>query len=109
VLTLTIDGAPIVYRAPVIESAADEFVSGTTVGIARASAGLDVRYTLDGGEPSATSTRYEHALVVTMTTTVRARGFHRGKAVTETVERTLTKVTPKPAVVCAEDLPGLGR
>ncbi len=109
VLTLTIDGAPIVYRAPVIESAADEFVSGTTVEIARASAGLDVRYTLDGGEPSATSTRYEHALALTTTTTVRARGFHRGKPVTETVERTLTKVAPRPAVDASQAQPGLRR
>ena len=41
--------------------------------------GLDVRYTLDGSHPDATSARYEGPLTISETTTVRAAVFRGGR------------------------------
>lgn len=43
---------------------------------------FEIRYTLDGSEPTAASTRYTAPLTITQPTTVRAAVFHAGKVIT---------------------------
>ena len=96
------------YRTPVIEAPADEFVHTVEVSIASGS-GLDVRYTRDGSQPTASSERYTGPFEIEATATVRAIGTHAGQPVTATVERTFTRVVPRPALEFPGARPGLRR
>ena len=106
VIALEIAGKPIVYSAPVIEAPAEMFVKAISFTFAGAS-GLDVRYTIDGSAPTATSLRAQGGVKVSATTTVKARAFHQGKPVTGVVEKTFRKVTPLPPSSDAGLAPGL--
>lgn len=75
------------------------FADTISVTLATTVAGGEVRYTTDGTIPQATSPKYEQALVLTATTTVKARAFVMGVAVTEVVEATYTKQAPGTVAV----------
>ena len=109
VIALLVRGTPVVYRAPTIEAPSEIFVDGLEVELAGSSPELELRYTLDGSEPNATSTRYSAHIALRDSTTVRARAFHRGRAVSSSVERSFTRVEPKPAVSAEGAKPGLRR
>lgn len=97
VVELVLDGAPIVYRAPEITAEADIFVRRARVRVASAAPELEARYTLDGSEPSARSPRGGDWIQLDDSAVVRARSFHRGRAVGEVAERRFTRVAPRPA------------
>jgi alpha-L-fucosidase len=59
VIELRIQGEPIVYRAPEIVAESDIFVGPLEVRIESRSPGLEIHYTLDGSEPTASSERYQ--------------------------------------------------
>jgi len=103
VVRLHVKGAPIVYETPVIEAASDIFVRDLEVTIRSKSSELEVRYTIDGSTPESRSPRYESPFRISATTTVKARAFHRGKAVSGVAERTFTSAEPMPGVAA---LPG---
>ena len=65
------DKAPVVIEAPVFTPKQGTFMDKVSVSIAAAE-GLKVYYTLDGSEPTTTSTLYEAAFDLTETTTVMA-------------------------------------
>ncbi|MBL8695292.1 MAG: alpha-L-fucosidase [Planctomycetes bacterium] len=96
VVAVEVSGEPIVYKAPTIEAAADQFVATLPVRIA-GSPGLDVRVTLDGSEPSRTSMVAGDAIVLRGDATIAARAFHGGRPVSPVVRRAFKKVVPKPA------------
>ena len=56
--------------------------------------GAEIRYTLDGTEPTTTSTLYASSLTLTETTTVKARAFKSGLAASEVASATYTKLVP---------------
>ncbi len=58
--------------------------------------GAEIRYTLDGSTPSATSTRYAKPLVVTNTTRLRASAFQNGRAVCLESEGYFARLGPLP-------------
>ena len=67
----------------------------------------EVRYTIDGSEPTASSPVYRAPFTVRRTTTVRARSFVNGRATAAAEARTeFTKGTGRPAVT-ASVVPGL--
>lgn len=107
VITLGIRGAPLVYRAPVIEAASNTFVNELEVTLSTPSEQLEIRYTLDDSEPTARSPRYDRRLKLTGTTTVNARSFHDGKAVSAVTTQRFERVTPRPAVQQKLEKPGL--
>ncbi|MCW5942178.1 MAG: alpha-L-fucosidase [Fimbriimonadaceae bacterium] len=100
---LEVKGDPIVYRAPKVLSPGALLVDSLPVTLL-ASKGVDVRYTLDGTEPSARSPLYSAPLTITRSCTLKAVGFHEGKAVTETVVTKFEKVVPRPSDRPAEGL-----
>jgi alpha-L-fucosidase len=107
VVVLELAEAPIVYETPRIEAEADLLLDSLDVALAVRSAGLDVRYTLDGTEPTATSPRYEEPLRLTETTTVKARSFHGDRPVAELAERTFQQTYAWPNMPSVDLEPGL--
>jgi alpha-L-fucosidase len=98
VVALEIEGEPIVYRAPEIVAESDIFVRPLEVRLATKTPGVEIRYTLDGNEPSTSSTRYERPIWLSDTTTVTAAVFHDDQKVAPTACRSFRHVvlTPPP-------------
>lgn len=76
-LLVTPAGPPPV-ATPVISPASGSFSDPVTVTLTCATAGAEIRYTLDGSAPANTSPLYTTPFGVTVTTTVRARAFKAG-------------------------------
>ena len=92
---------------PVIEADAPIFVGSADVRITTARKNVELRYTIDGREPEATSPLVTGPVRLTQTATVRARAFRGDRAVSGVTEATFTSVTPKPAVAMSDLVPGL--
>ncbi|MCO5296616.1 MAG: alpha-L-fucosidase [Fimbriimonadaceae bacterium] len=106
VIALDLVGKPVIYAEPIIDAGAAFFVRSLPVSVS-AGEGLEVRVTVDGSTPTASSPLAKAPLTIDRTTTVRARAFHNGKPVTGVVERRFEKVTPKPAAPVTGLMPGL--
>jgi len=86
------------YPDAVIEADSDIFTDTITVAIKTTLDGCQLRYTLDGTEPTADSALYTKPLVLSDTATVKARAFGDGRAAGFTTgTRTLRKLFPPPA------------
>jgi alpha-L-fucosidase len=107
VVALEIEGDPIVFEAPRIVSQSPTFVDELPVTLATRSKELDIRYTLDGSEPHARSTTYRAPIVLSTTTTVRARAFFDGRPVSATIAETFERVKPRAGAKSAGLSPGL--
>jgi hypothetical protein len=107
VVVVEIDGAPIVFKAPVLDAESAEFVSRIEVHLGDANPALDVRYTLDGSEPTKSAKRLSGSITLTESATVKARLFHDGKPVSATTERRFERITPAPAVEASPSEAGL--
>ena len=64
--------------------------------------GVEIRYTLDGGDPSREANLYSNPFDIDATTTVRAAIFRDGKALSETFEATISR---KPAAALRKGQP----
>ncbi|MBC8327555.1 MAG: alpha-L-fucosidase [Planctomycetes bacterium] len=93
VIELTVEGAPVVYQPPVILAGSDQLVHELRVRLEVPSEDLEIRYTTNGRDPGAASPRYSAPLVLTGTTTVKARSFHQGEAVSGVVVRRITHIS----------------
>ena len=82
---------------PVLLPASCFFSPSTNVTIACATSDATVRYTLDGSDPSATSTEYTGPIALTATTTVKARAFAANKEASDVVFATYTLGEPPAA------------
>lgn len=102
VVVLELPSKPIVYRAPKIVAESDVFVKSLSVSLIDFSEELDVRFTTDGSDPSSTSSHYSRPITISATGTVKARAFHKGKAVSDLAEKRFEKVEPLPAVVAGK-------
>jgi hypothetical protein len=98
VVTLGIQGEPIVYRAPEIVAESDIFVRPLSVKIEASSPALEIHFTVDGTEPTEASPRYTKPLEIVRTTTLSARSFHKGRAVSSVARRWFECVRPLAAV-----------
>ena len=98
VVVLELPTKPIVYKAPRIFAEAEIFVESVSVRVNEVSEGLEVRYTVNGSEPIASSPLYEGPVTVIATGVFRARAFHNGRPVSDVAEMRFNKVEPKPAV-----------
>ena len=107
VVVLEIEGAPIVYDPPVIEAPAAILVGTMNVEISTRSPELEIHFTLDGSDPTIESPRYRHPIGIMLTTTVRARSFHRGRPVSAIAEASFRRVKPLPATRVEGLEPGL--
>ncbi len=101
---LTISGAPVVYKAPKIKAVSTILVNPLSVTV-QGGNGQDVRYTLDGSEPTKGSTLYNGPVTINDTTTLKAASFVGDKKVSATVSQSFEKVEPTKGV----NLPGLSQ
>jgi alpha-tubulin suppressor-like RCC1 family protein len=79
--------------APVIAPNGGLFTDSVSVSISTATAGADIRYTLDGSEPSASSSVYTEPFAVVATTTVKAKAFKDGLTASTTTTAGFTRDT----------------
>jgi|GEM_PF-1733314 len=92
----------------VIEADADFFKDTITVPMRTPLVGREVRYTLDGSEPTADSPLYTKPLILSETTTVKARAFGNGRAAGfTTATLAVVKVWPAPKEQPGDVAPGL--
>ncbi len=108
-VAVVVDGVPVVYEAPEIVAASDIFVRELRVRVQVPGDAQEVRYTLDGSDPVASSPLGEGEIVLDDTATLRAASFHEGRRVSTIVERSFEKVEPWPRVAARRTAPGLIR
>ncbi|HEY0867720.1 MAG TPA: alpha-L-fucosidase [Fimbriimonas sp.] len=106
VVELRLKGEPIVYRAPTIELASEILIDRTPV-VVQVAEGLEVRYTLNGSDPTAASELYRGPFDVDRTVQIRAASFRDGKRVSQVVAGSVTKVAPEAAAEVQDLAPGL--
>ncbi len=104
---LTVVGAPIVYKTPKIIAPATVLVDSVAVRLDSGSSELQIRYTLDGSDPTTTAALYKEPVDIQATGTIRAAAFHHGKRVSGIVEQHFEKVSPWPAMAAAPAASGL--
>ncbi len=61
--------------APTFSPEGGQYIGTQNVQISCATPGASIRYTLDGSDPTSTSTLYENAISVATTTTIKAKAF----------------------------------
>jgi alpha-L-fucosidase len=67
----------------------------------------EIRFSLDGSQPTKDSPVYQDAILLDGTTTVKAQIFRDGQPVTGVVEKYFRKISPRPAVKRADSTPGI--
>jgi alpha-L-fucosidase len=93
---------------PNIDSADDKFVGSHLVAVGQLGDTLvEYRYTIDGSEPTSTSSPAGRPFTLTASATVKARGFLGDKPATRTVSRSFEALTPLTAVQTLKADPGL--
>jgi alpha-L-fucosidase len=107
VIALDIVGEPDVTIAPTVSADAPIFVSTTAVSVTSDRKGVQLRVTIDGTEPAATSPEVSGPVRLTQTATVRARAFRGVRPVSAVTASTFTRVEPRPATTLSETAPGL--
>lgn len=84
-----------------------DFLESTSVTMDTPNAGAEIRFTLDGADPTPSSPRYEVPVRITKTTTVKARAYLTGMDDSFIASLTLNKLVPKPGTSVKEPKPGL--
>jgi alpha-L-fucosidase len=110
VVVLEVEGSPDVALPPVIEAETEIFVTRLAVRVSPGGGGranIQMRFTLDGREPTSESPEARGPIMLERTATVRARAFRGRRAVSPVAERTFTKVAARPAVSPGSTTPGM--
>ena len=97
VVTVAADGN--VVLTPTFSPVAGTYNGTQNITIACATDGATIRYTLDGTDPTETSTEYTAAIEVSATTTIKAKAWKDGLTASEiaTAEYVITNYTPLDA------------
>jgi chitinase len=90
---------------PAFDQVSGKYLASVQVKISCATAGATIRYTTDGSKPSASSSAYKDPLILTKTTTLKARAFVDGIASSGMV-KAVYKVIPRVATPTVS--PGAG-
>jgi len=89
------------YLPPVLASAEQIFIESANVALTSPNGKGEVRYTLDGSEPTAASRKYDRPIHLSETTTIKARCFWTGNRQSETSEFKIRRVKPYEAVAAS--------
>jgi alpha-L-fucosidase len=104
VVELDIAGEPDVTIAPAIEADAPIFVDALDVRVSTARRNVQVRYTVDGSQPTAVVTG---AIRLTESATVRVQAYRGTTPVSGVTQAAYTRVTPRAAARVEGTSPGL--
>ncbi len=96
VVVLDLTGPADVAVAPSIDTSVTIFIDTKEVAVTSARENVEIRYTIDGAVPSAASPLLAGPVGLSATSTVTARCFRDGKAVSGSVSATFRKVEPRP-------------
>jgi alpha-L-fucosidase len=107
VVVLDVLGTLDVTSPPAINAASDIFIDALDVTVSSDRKNVELRYTLDGTTPTIGSELVKGPLKITNTTTVTARCFRNGNAVSGPVSAKFTKVSPRVSVDLDTSLPGV--
>ena len=88
--TINVPPAPDTVAVPVITPATDHYYVPQIVTITCATDGAVIRYTLDGTEPTETSTVYSAPFMVSANTTITAKAWKEGWIASDTVSATIS-------------------
>jgi alpha-L-fucosidase len=98
VVVLDLKGKVDVNDPPEITSSANIFLDSMMVSLASNRSNIEVRYSLDGTSPTSTSPLARAPVLLTATSTIKARCYRDGKPVSGISEGTFSKVTARPAL-----------
>jgi len=107
VVELTLAGPIDPALPPTIDSDAGQFIESAGVRMASRRAGVTVRYTTDGTEPTPNSPAAEGEVRLVKSGTIKAACFAGNKRVSRVVSREFVKVTPAAAMKAPAMVPGL--
>jgi alpha-L-fucosidase len=107
VIVMDIKGRPVIYGAPEIKSSSNIFTDQIPVTLSTQIPNAVVRYTTNGDEPTASSPTAVKTLLLTGSTTVKAKTFLYNKPITETSIGSFQKVAPSPALDVSTPSPGI--
>lgn len=109
VIVLEVKGSPIVYKTPVITTGSAEFITSAeaVLSLPDGEKRVDIRYTVDGNDPVASSPKYTGRILITKNAILKARSFYNNKPVSEVATLVFSKVKPMPAVANVKTRPGL--
>lgn len=107
VIAVEIAGRLDLTEPPDIISEFDVFIDSNRVTLFSDRPQVEIRYTLDGSEPSSNSSLYGTPLLLAGSGTVSARCFRGEKPVSGTVSREFMQVKPEPASLLNGLEPGL--
>jgi alpha-L-fucosidase len=100
VLVMEIKGTPIVYNTPDIKAHAGIFTDSLSIQINSDIPQSEIRYTIDGNEPTINSPIYSSKLMFhpEKDLTVKAQCFREGKVLSGMAVKSFKKVNPSPSV-----------
>jgi alpha-L-fucosidase len=107
VVVLDFSSEPVTFMPPAVKCTLPLFLDTTSVTMETRSPGLEIRYTLDGTQPSSGSPRFTGPVRLATSALVRARCFYQGMGVGAITEKTVTRGVPVPAATVADPRPGL--
>ncbi len=87
-----------VVSIPYVDRDLNLFMDKVTVALATTTEGAELRYTLDGTEPTEKSLLYDKPFKVDMTTQIKAKGFKEGVRPSRTLSITATKAELKASL-----------
>lgn len=87
-----------VVSIPYVDRDLNLFMDKVTVALATTTEGAELRYTLDGTEPTEKSLLYDQPFKVDMTTQIKAKGFKEGFRPSRTLSITATKAELKASL-----------
>jgi alpha-L-fucosidase len=107
VVVLEIVGKPDITNPPEISAEFNSFVDKLNINIASERQNVQIRYTLDGREPTIESKVYTKPFSINTTTNISARCFRDGMSVSRSVMKQFTKVEPQESKRVTNLQPGL--
>ncbi len=107
VLAMELNDELLVFDNPYIKSNFPVFINELKVSFAADNKNVEIRYTTDGSEPKINSLISDTGIVINKTTTIKAKCFYNGKAVSETETRTFEKIKGLPSVELNNPEPGV--
>lgn len=107
VVVLGFDDPVVSYHEPQFEAPATEMIGSMDVALGSPCDQLEIRYTLDGTQPTLDSPLYAAPMRLSETTTITARSFYQARAVSEGVASTYSCIAPRLAEGIESTRPGL--
>jgi alpha-L-fucosidase len=107
VIVMEFEEEPEVVREPEIRAENDIFCDDMKVNLSSNLERVNIRYTLDGSQPSSDSPVYRKPIQLEQTTTVKCQVYRDAQAISAVVEKTFTEVVPRTADTAVKLAPGL--